>query len=110
VQVDRDVTALVLDPCFAGSQVAEAAAALGCEVRHHPGFRLSTARLDPSYRGRQYVQLAQELAPVLTPDVIGDAARSGKYDLQVLKRVRHYLARLARADAGTGRGPGHPAP
>ena len=103
VQVDRDVTALVLDPCFAGSQVAEAAAALGCEVRYHPGFRLSTARLDPSYRGRQYVQLAQELAPVLTPDVIGDAARSGKYDLQVLKRVWHYLARFGRDDAGTGR-------
>src|SRR5699024_1914155 len=89
VQVDRAGTAPGLDPGVAGSHVGEAAAALGREVRYRPGFRLSTARLDPSYRGRHYVHRAHELAPVLTPGVIGDAARSGRYDLQALKRVWH---------------------
>ncbi|WP_317545488.1 hypothetical protein [Rhodococcus globerulus] len=37
------------------------------------------------------------LGTVLTPDLIGQAARSGHYDdPQSLKRVWHYLARFGR--------------
>lgn len=97
VIVAEDVEAIVLDPCFADSPVAEAAAALGCPVRYHPGFEVVTAGLDPHYRSAEHVQLAQSLGPVLTPDLIGAAARSGQHDLQALKRVWHYLARFGRS-------------
>lgn len=96
VRFAEDVEAVVLDPCFRGSEVEAAANSLGCEVEWHPGFRTGTAGLDPSYRGPEVVALAQSLGPVLTPDVIGAAARSGRHDLQALKRVWHLLARFGR--------------
>lgn len=40
--------------------------------------------------------LARSLGEVLTPDLIGDAARSGEYDPQALKRVWHYVARFGQ--------------
>lgn len=96
VRFAEDVEAVVLDPCFEGSPVEAAAERLGCPVEWHPGFAVVTAGLDPDYRGPEFVALAQALAEVLTPDVIGDAARSGDHDLQSLKRVWHYLARFGR--------------
>ena len=94
VVFERDVESLVLDPCFRGTAVERAAASLSCPVEWHPGFRVATVSLDPDYRGVEYVALARSLGVVLTPASIGDAARSGKYDLQGLKRVWHYLARF----------------
>ena len=96
VRFGTDVEAIVLDPCFAGSPVAAAAARTGCAVRFHPGFRVATASLEPDYRGEEYVALARSLGSVLTPDVIGRAARTGQHDPQALKRVWHYLARFGR--------------
>ena len=99
VVVAEDVEAVVLDPSFADSAVAEAASRLGCPVRYHPGFRAATADLDPQYRGAGAVELARSLGPVLTPDLIGHAARTGEHDLQSLKRVWHCLARFGRSGA-----------
>lgn len=96
VVISRDVEALVLDPCFAGSVVEQAARALGCRIEWHPGFVVSPWAIDPDYRGRQYVELAGALGEGLTPAVIGQAARSGAHDLQSLKRVWHCLARFGR--------------
>ena len=98
VRLDRDVEALVLDAGYRGTDVETAARQLPCPVEWHPGFRLSVAELrrHPDYRGRQYVDLGARLAEDghLTPRLIGDAARSGRYDQQDLKRVWHYLARF----------------
>lgn len=99
VSIARDVEAVVLDPCYRGTQVLVAAEALGCEVRFHPGFRVGTSALDPAYRGQAAVDLARSLGPVLTPDLIGRAARSGAHDGQELKRVWHLLARFGRTPA-----------
>nr|WP_256842281.1 DUF3626 domain-containing protein [Ornithinimicrobium cryptoxanthini] len=96
VSIARDVEAVVLDPCYRGTDVEGAAAALGCRVEWHPGFTTSTASLDATYRGVEYVKLAQAMGTVLTPDVIGRAARSGHHDGQALKRVWHYLARFGQ--------------
>lgn len=96
VELSTDVEAIVLDPCFRGGPVEEAAASLPCTLAWHPGFRVATAGLDPGYRGREHVALARTLADVLTPDVIGDAARTGEHDPQALKRVWHLLARYGR--------------
>ncbi|GIE88411.1 DUF3626 domain-containing protein [Actinoplanes regularis] len=112
VRLDRDVEALVLDPCYRETDVEAAARRLACPVEWHPGFRLSVAELQryPDYRGQRYVDLGVRLAEngCLTPRLIGDAARSGHHDQQDLKRVWHYLARFGAPAApptisGTGR-------
>lgn len=98
VSLAEDVEAVVLDPCFRETEVAELAAALPCRVEWHGGFRLSVEQLRdrPDYRGAHIVELGISLAldGFLDARIIGDAARSGKYDEQELKRVWHYVARF----------------
>lgn len=111
VRMDRDVEALVLDPCFQDTAVEEAARRLGCPLEWHPGFRLGVEELSlhPDYRGREYVELGVRIAVdgFLDPRVLGDAARTGEHDPQALKRVWHYLARFgAPRDQGQGQGQG----
>lgn len=96
VGMDRDVEAIVLDPCFRGTPVEQEARSTGWAVEWHPGFRVWTSGLDPAYRGAEFVELARSLGDVLTPTAIGFAARSGLHDLQSLKRVWHLLARFGR--------------
>lgn len=98
VRIDRDIEALVLDPCYRDTRVEEVAHALPCAVEWHGGFRLSTDVLarHPTYRGAEFVELGMTLAEDgwLTPRMVGDASRSGRHDEQALKRVWHYLARF----------------
>jgi hypothetical protein len=93
-----DVEAIVLDPCYRGTEVERDARTLPCRMEWHEGFRLSSQVLGqhPEYRGREYVELGLSLARDgwLTPKDIGDASRTGKYDAQSLKRVWHYIARF----------------
>jgi hypothetical protein len=96
VRFDRDVDALVLDPCFAGTDVERAAERLGCPVEFHPGFRASPDAFDPGYRGADIVALARSLGDELTPDLVGDAARAGHHPPQSIKQVWHCLARFGR--------------
>ncbi len=100
VRPARDAEAVVLDPCFRDGPVHRAASDLGCPVEWHPGLRVATAGLDPDYRGREHVALAQALGEQLDPSVVGDAARSGDHDPQALKRVWHLLARFGRTTPG----------
>ena len=94
----RDVEALVLDPCFRDTEVEELARRLPCPIEWHAGFcvRVEVLRRHPDYRGPVYVALGEELARdgELTPAVVGDAARTGRHDLQDLKKVWHYIARF----------------
>jgi Protein of unknown function (DUF3626) len=98
VHADRDVEAVVLDPSFRGTRVEDAAHGLGCPVEWHGGFTLGAAELarHPDYRGPRYVRLGLRIAVGgrLDPRIIGDAARTGRYDEQDLKRVWHYVARF----------------
>ncbi len=93
-----DVEAFVLDPCYRGTEVERAAGQLRCAIEWHGGFRLSVEELErhPKYRGHEYIELGLSLAEdgILTPRAIGDAARTGRHDLQALKRVWHYVARF----------------
>lgn len=77
--------------------VEAAALALGCPVEWHPGFRLTVDELrrHPGCRGQEYVDLGARIAVdgVLDPRVVGDAARSGRFDAQAVKKVWHCLAR-----------------
>lgn len=103
VRLDRDVEALVLDPCYRGTEVETAAHRLPCPVEWHPGFRLPVTELQrhPSYRGPEFVALGTRLAAggLLTPRVIGEAFRTGDHDPQSLKRVWHYVARFGAPTA-----------
>ena len=98
VLLDREVEALVLDPSYRGTRIEAIAARLPCPVEWHPGFRLSVTELRryPDYRGPEFVDLGAEIAVdgFLDPRIIGDAARTGRYDPQSLKRVWHYTARF----------------
>ncbi|WP_324653948.1 DUF3626 domain-containing protein [Georgenia sp. H159] len=96
VRFDRDVEALVLDPCFVGTDVEATAELLGCAIEFHPGFRASPDVLDPEYRGAHIVDLARSIGEELTPRVIGDAARAGRHPAQSVKQVWHCLARFGR--------------
>jgi hypothetical protein len=93
-----DVEALVLDPCYRGTEIETLASMLPCPVEWHQGFRLGVDELRrrPTYRGPEYVALGITVAQhgLLDPRVIGDAVRTNRYDEQALKRVWHYVARF----------------
>ena len=94
----HDVEALVLDPCFRGTEVEERARRPPCPVEWHDGFNLSTSemRRHPEFRGQEFVDLGLEIARdrQLDARIIGQAADTGSYDEQALKRVWHYVARF----------------
>jgi len=98
VWLDRDVEALVLDPCFRSTEVEALASALPCPLEWHHGFRLSTddLRRHPAYRGHHIVELGLTLAcdGHIDARILGEAARAGTHDEQALKRVWHYVARF----------------
>jgi hypothetical protein len=106
VRLDRDVEALVLDPCYRGTGVEEAARRLPCPVEWHPGFRLTVGELRryPAYRGQEYVDLGARIAVGgrLDPRIVGDAVRTGRYDPQAVKKVWHCLARFGAPPQAAG--------
>ncbi|QWF81924.1 DUF3626 domain-containing protein [Amycolatopsis sp. CA-230715] len=97
VSLSRDVEALVLDPCFRGTEVEELASALPCRVEWHHGFRLGVDALArcEAYRGPEVVRLGLSAAVDgwLDATAIGAAARAG-HDEQLVKRLWHVLARF----------------
>jgi hypothetical protein len=98
VRLSADVEALVLDPSYRDTAVEAASGRLACPVEWHNGFRLAVAELrrHPDYRGQEYVDLGAQIAidGYLDPRIIGEAACTGRYDPQALKKVWHYLARF----------------
>jgi hypothetical protein len=98
VIISQDVEALVLDPCYKGTYVEEAAKRLSCRLEWHNGFRLSVdvMKRHPDYRGQQFVDLGCVLANdgVIDPFILGEVVKQGKYDSQDVKKVWHYVARF----------------
>ncbi|MFF8905784.1 DUF3626 domain-containing protein [Streptomyces olivaceoviridis] len=114
VLLDRDVEALVLDASYRGTPVETAARRLPFPLVWHPGYRLTVTALrrHADYRGPRYADLGARIAErgLITPRVIGDAARGARYDLQALKMVWHTLAHFGSPEgAGTARLPPPPA-
>ncbi len=103
VVIGRDVEALVLDPSHRGTEVEAAARRLPCPVEWHGGFRLSVEELrrHPEFRGPEYVELGARIAVDgrLDARIVQEAAGSGRYDPQHVKRVWHYLARFGAPGA-----------
>ncbi|MFD5592588.1 DUF3626 domain-containing protein [Streptomyces griseorubiginosus] len=106
VDLARHVEALVLDASYRGTPVEDAARLLPVPVEWHPGYRLTVAALydHADYRGQEYADLGASIAEdgLVDPRVIGDAARTGRHELQHLKMVWHTLARFGAPEgAGT---------
>ncbi|MCX5417509.1 DUF3626 domain-containing protein [Streptomyces sp. NBC_00059] len=101
VRLKDHAEALVLDPCFRGTDVEKAARALPCPLEWHGGFRLGTDELrrHPEYRGPEYVELGSGIAVdgFLDARIIGEAVAAGRHDPQDLKRVWHCVARFGRS-------------
>lgn len=93
-----DVEAIVLDPCFRGTEVEQLAAALPFPTEWHPGFSLDvdTLAAHADYRGPEFVALGNRISDHghLDPAVIGRALATGAHDPQSIKRVWHYVARF----------------
>ncbi|MET9386774.1 DUF3626 domain-containing protein [Streptomyces sp. NPDC002928] len=110
VDLARDAEVLVLDASYRGTPVETAARLLPCPLEWHPGYRLSVPELHrhAEYRGQEYADLGARIAEHarLDPRVIGDAARTGRHELQDLKKVWHTLARFGAPEgAGTAYSP-----
>ncbi|GGK76570.1 hypothetical protein GCM10011509_26450 [Ornithinimicrobium pekingense] len=54
----RYLRAVLLDPCYRGRDIEDAAERLSCAVKWHLGFSTPTASLDPTYRGAEFAGLA----------------------------------------------------
>ena len=102
VVVSRDIEALVLDPCYRGTEVEEAAKKLPCPIEWHAGYRLSVDVMKqyPHYRGQQFVDLGSVLArdSYIDPLIVGEAVRVPHNDPQDIKKVWHYLAHFGYSD------------
>ncbi|GAA1674441.1 DUF3626 domain-containing protein [Kribbella yunnanensis] len=109
VRFTTDVEAVVLDPSFADTPTATAANQLGCPVEYHPGFQVHADAIDPTYRGPHIVALAKSLGPLITPALIGQAARTTHIPTQHLKHLWHCLAHFGRTPP-VGRLSAQPAP
>lgn len=100
VDVPQDVEALVLDPCWAGSALEDAARSAGLAVERHAGYVLDVEdmTMHARYRGEEAVALARRLsiAGRLAPDILGRARGKEDIDPQVLKQVWHCLAAFGR--------------
>ena len=100
MSVERDVSALVLDPSYRGTPIEAAARRLPCALRWHSGYRVGVdvIRTHPTFRGDEIVAAAEAIAVdgVLTPSIIGSARQARTFDLQTVKLVWHYLGRFGR--------------
>ena len=101
VRLDRDVEALVLDPCYRDSATATVAARLGVPLEWHEGRVLRVDELDrhPDYRGPAIVEVGRRVAERgrLDAGIIGRAVAQGVEDPQDLKKVWHHVARFGSA-------------
>lgn len=64
ITLERDVEALVLDPCFRGSRTEREAAQLGVAIEWHEGRRLLVKELrqHPEFRGPGVLAVGERIA------------------------------------------------
>jgi Protein of unknown function (DUF3626) len=98
IRLDDDAEALVLDPCFRGTDIEAVARRLPCPVEWHAGFVLGidAVRRRPDFKTPEAVALAEQAAVggLLTAQILGEATRTGRHDPQTVKYVWHYIARF----------------
>lgn len=100
VSLAQDAEAIVLDPCFHGTEVERQADGLGIPVEWHEGRVLHVEELEqhPLYRGPDIVSLGLKISSAgkLDARIIAEALHNGAGDPQSLKKVWHHVARFGR--------------
>lgn len=98
VALDRDVEAIVLDPCYRDTHTETEAERLGVTVEWHEGRRLDVAELSrhPDFRGPGVLAVGERIAENgrLDAAVIGRAFTQGVETAQDLKKLWHLVARF----------------
>lgn len=107
IDLATDVEAVVLDPCYRGTDVEQAARRLPCALEWHEGRVLTVEQLAQHayYRDPEAQDVGRAIARdgFLDAGIIGVAARSGRYDPQAVKQVWHLTARFGRPRADVWR-------
>ena len=100
IVVNKDIEAIVLDPSYRATDVEKLASKLECAVEWHKGYELTIEELEkyPNYRGAQFVEIGKLISQkgIINPKILGEAATTGNYNEQALKKVWHYIARFGR--------------
>ena len=98
LRLHEDVEAIVLDHSYRGTVVELAAAASGCKLEWHDGFRLKRPRLleNLDFRPKAAIEAIQDLN-ISTPADIG-TVRGKQLDYQTAKWVWHCVARFGWGD------------
>ena len=110
VRFDSEVEALVLDPCFADTEIEQLAERLGCSIEFHPGFRASPDSFDPEYRGAHIVDLARSLGDELPPKIVGGGSSRRSTPAAISKQVWiDWLGSTALRNGYSAREHPHPA-
>jgi hypothetical protein len=98
IAVADDVEALVLDPAYRDTDLADLARKLPCPVEWHAGFLLKVDQLAAlnNYRGPDTVAVARAIAQngQLDPRILGQVALLGQHDPELLEYVWHLIARF----------------
>ena len=96
LSIAEDVEALVLDPSYRDTTIAQWALRLGCKVEWHDGFRLPLDRLfdHDEFRPKPAIDAISRLK-ISTPADLGKA-RDNPLDYQTAKWVWHCIAKFGR--------------
>ncbi len=104
ISLKNDVECLVLDPIYRLSEIEIQAKQLGIPIKWHAGYELSveTIELYPDYRGKQFVDLAKNIAEngIINAKMLGLAVTRHGYNEQDIKKIWHYLARYGYRACG----------
>lgn len=96
LEIGRDAEAVVLDPCYRHTAVADHALRLGVPVEWHEGrvLDVDTLQRNANYRDPDAVAVGLSLAHdgLIHAGLIGDAAREGAHHPQSIKQVWHHTA------------------
>lgn len=100
IALTGDVEALVLDPCYRGTDMEAIAQGLPVFVEWHSGLRLAVSELrrHPDFRGPRIVSLAAAISEEgwLDARVVGDAREQLGMHAQDLKMIWHCVARFGQ--------------
>ncbi len=96
VSLADDVEALIMDPCYRGTDIEEKAHGLGLPLEWHEGRVLTVEELERhfGYREPEPVRVGLDVARDGSIDalVIGEAVLAGRHEWQTLKQLWHLTA------------------
>jgi predicted acetyltransferase len=95
IRFDRDVSELVVDPSFAGTETFDALSQLsrryGVKLREHPGYGLGVLDVPEHFRGPRMIPLGRRVAEFSTVEGKLDAATLGRAAASLSRTPEHWI-------------------